>query len=68
LAFGITFLFIFPAIGFSNLEGWSFSDAAYFTVISLTTVGFGDYAPSFEGAEETGIGFMSIYRILVLTW
>ncbi|CAG5103468.1 Oidioi.mRNA.OKI2018_I69.chr1.g785.t1.cds [Oikopleura dioica] len=68
LTFGVFILFILPAYGFSNLEGWSFSDAAYFTVISLTTVGFGDYTPSFEGAEETGIGFMSIYRILVLTW
>ena len=40
----------------------------YFTVISLTTVGFGDYSPSFKGSEETGITFMAAYRILVLFW
>jgi len=43
-------------------------DAIYFTVISLTTVGFGDYSPSFEGSEETGNKFMGVYRVLVLFW
>ena len=44
------------------------ANKVYFTVISLTTVGFGDYSPSFEGSEETGIPFMAAYRILVLFW
>ena len=42
--------------------------SVYFTVISLTTIGFGDYSPSFEGSEETGIPFMAFYRIVVLFW
>ena len=63
---GIVTLFICPAFGFSYLEGWTISDAIYFTVISLTTVGFGDYSPSFEGMDETGNAFMGIYRVLVL--
>ena len=67
LCLGVMLLFLLPAYGFSFLEGWSFSDAVYFTVISLTTVGFGDYSPSFEGSE-TGNQFMGVYRILVLFW
>ena len=68
LSFGIISLFLVPAYGFHYLEGWSYADSIYFTVISLTTIGFGDFSPSFEGSEETGIPFMAVYRILVLFW
>ena len=68
LSFGIISLFLLPAYGFHYLEGWSYADSIYFTVISLTTIGFGDFSPSFEGIEETGIPFMAVYRIPVLFW
>jgi voltage-gated potassium channel len=31
---------------FSWQEGWSFVDSFYFTTVALTTVGFGDLAPT----------------------
>ena len=34
-----------PAYIFSIIEEWSYLDAIYFSVISLTKVGFGDYVP-----------------------
>lgn len=32
-----------PAVIFKHIEGWSALDAIYFVVITLTTIGFGDY-------------------------
>ncbi|KER27451.1 hypothetical protein T265_13786, partial [Opisthorchis viverrini] len=38
---------ILPAVAFYLIEhGWSFMDAVYFCVISMTTVGLGDLVPS----------------------
>jgi voltage-gated potassium channel len=37
--------------GYSLIEGWSFFDAFYMTVISLTTVGFGETHPLSDGGK-----------------
>ena len=42
----ITFTVLFEAI-----EGWSFSDALYMTVITLTTVGYGEVRPLDENGR-----------------
>lgn len=41
------FLFIVPVgtLGFMYLEGWSFVDSLYVTVITLSTIGYGDLTP-----------------------
>ena len=33
------------AVIFSVLEGWSFLDAAYFSVVTAATIGYGDLVP-----------------------
>ena len=41
-------LFAYIVLGtllFSNWEGWSYMDGAYFCFISLLTIGFGDFVP-----------------------
>ena len=32
-----------PAGIFAAIEGWSYGDAVYYTLITLTTIGFGDF-------------------------
>ncbi|XP_041846058.1 potassium channel subfamily K member 4 isoform X2 [Melanotaenia boesemani] len=51
-----------PTIVFQKVENWSFLESLYFVVITLTTVGFGDYVPG--GAYEGG----NFFKPLVLLW
>ena len=38
----IPFLFV-PAYVFTVMEGWTYTEALYYAVMTLTTTGFGDY-------------------------
>lgn len=42
---GFLLLSLIPAIIFTKVEGWHISESLYFTIITLTTIGFGDYVP-----------------------
>ena len=44
LLYFIIFSFI-PAAIIMQFEDWTFLQAWYFTIVTLTTVGFGDYVP-----------------------
>lgn len=41
-------------------EGWSYLDACYFSVITLATVGYGDFAPKTDLGKLFTIGFILI--------
>ncbi|KAK5864685.1 hypothetical protein PBY51_015908 [Eleginops maclovinus] len=51
-----------PTVVFQKVEEWSFLESLYFVVITLTTVGFGDYVPG--GGRDGGWFF----KPLVWLW
>ncbi len=48
----------FGTITYHYLEGWSWIDAAYFSVITLTTIGYGDFSPVTDLGKLFTIGYI----------
>ncbi|XP_055035197.1 potassium channel subfamily K member 4 isoform X2 [Misgurnus anguillicaudatus] len=57
----ILFIFV-PTLVFQKVENWSLLESAYFVVITLTTVGFGDYVAAGEPGQDHW------YKPLVWFW
>lgn len=60
---GFILLVFIPAGIFTATEDWSYAESLYYCVITLTTIGFGDYV---IGTEE--VDFRIGYRLLTLIW
>eukprot|EP00586_Coscinodiscus_wailesii_P018982 CAMPEP_0172517432 /NCGR_PEP_ID=MMETSP1066-20121228/284950_1 /TAXON_ID=671091 /ORGANISM="Coscinodiscus wailesii, Strain CCMP2513" /LENGTH=762 /DNA_ID=CAMNT_0013299429 /DNA_START=24 /DNA_END=2312 /DNA_ORIENTATION=- len=66
--FPLTFLVLLGALVVGPIEQWSFREAAYWAVVTLTTVGFGDYYPTKDASIwfcifylPFSVGFMSLF-------
>jgi hypothetical protein len=45
-ALAVAVVLVSGVVFYSLAEGWSIADSLYFTVVALTTIGFGDLAPT----------------------
>ena len=45
-------------ISYHYLEGWSWIDAMYFSIITLTTIGYGDFSPQTTAGKLFTIAYI----------
>ncbi|QEE50576.1 two pore domain potassium channel family protein [Flavobacterium alkalisoli] len=53
-------ILIIGTVSYHYIEGWGIIDSLYFSVVTLTTIGFGDFSPQ----TDLGKIFTIIYIIL----
>mgnify|MGYP000687006881 FL=1 len=50
------------------LEGWSWLDSIYFSIITLTTIGYGDFSPQTSGGKLFTIFYILIGIGIILSF
>mmetsp|Transcript_30460 Transcript_30460/g.58689 ORF Transcript_30460/g.58689 Transcript_30460/m.58689 type:complete len:403 (-) Transcript_30460:156-1364(-) len=60
LLFNLVVIFVFAAF-ISTAEGWSYIEGAYFAVVTLTTIGFGDYTPKTSAGRVATLFFIVFF-------
>ena len=53
---------------YHHLEGWSVIDSLYFSVITLTTIGYGDYSPQTPAGKIFTIFYIIIGLGMILNF
>lgn len=53
-------LIVSGGVGFHYLEGWRWLDSFYFTVITMASVGYGDFAPATDAGKILSMCFSII--------
>lgn len=73
LLYSVLVLLAFGTALFHYLEGWNLLDSLYFSVVSLTTVGYGDFTPTSDWGRAwaiiyilMGIGILSSFIGMVV--
>ena len=71
IGMGIILFIMLPAIVFYNAEsGWTYLDSVYYSVVSISTIGFGDLI---NGQDKGGVkkilgNWMWSYRAFTILW
>uniref|UniRef100_A0A182QZ56 Potassium channel domain-containing protein n=1 Tax=Anopheles farauti TaxID=69004 RepID=A0A182QZ56_9DIPT len=64
----IVFIFA-PACVFTYFEKWPYDVSVYYAFVTLTTIGFGDYATTFQASQEHEFGSLfTVYKIFIIFW
>ncbi|XP_056300929.1 potassium channel subfamily K member 5-like [Pseudoliparis swirei] len=64
LLWGLLLHLVIPPFVFMSIEGWSYLEGLYFSFITLTTVGFGDYVAGVNPNME----YPTLYRVFAELW
>ncbi len=72
LIYIVLLILITGTLFYHNVEGWSWLDSSYFSVITLTTVGYGDFSPQTDSGKAftmvyifVGLGILSGFATVV---
>ncbi|MCH1517137.1 MAG: potassium channel family protein [Flavobacteriaceae bacterium] len=57
---GTSVIIAVGTVFYHYIEGWSWIDAAYFSVITLTTIGYGDFSPTTDLGKLFTIGYIIV--------
>ncbi len=66
LGLAVALMLVTGTIVYHYLEDWSWVDSFYFSAIAVTTVGFGDIAPSKDASKLFTVGYV-FFGIAVIT-
>ncbi|XP_007891507.1 potassium channel subfamily K member 16 [Callorhinchus milii] len=64
LLIGVLVFLLIPPLVFSAVEGWSYRESIYYSFITLSTIGFGDYVIGTNPLKK----YKNFYRGLVTIW
>ncbi|KAJ8309319.1 hypothetical protein KUTeg_014193 [Tegillarca granosa] len=55
---------------FYAVEGWTFLECVYYCIVTLTTVGFGDFVPGIDDKDHHPLyrGFVVVWLLFGLAW
>ncbi len=66
---GASILILFGgALCYHLIEGWTYLDSLYFSAITLTTIGYGDFSPQTDLGKVFTIIYIGIGVGLILTF
>lgn len=68
LFFWVIVILVGGTVFYHQVEGWSWLDAFYFTVITLTTVGYGDFSPATAAGKIFTVAYIFLGLGLLLTF
>jgi hypothetical protein len=58
LIYGVSTVFAIGTVFYKFVEDWSWVDALYYTTVTLTTVGYGDFVPTKDISKLFTIAFL----------
>ncbi|XP_066217523.1 potassium channel subfamily K member 17 [Saccopteryx leptura] len=63
---GLLLFLLLPPLLFSHMEGWSYVEGFYFSFITLSTVGFGDYVIGMDPSRRYPLWYKNTVSLWIL--